>query len=781
MMQSLLNGAVSAKNNDLKAHKESDKIDSTTNNSSQSKLTEEQNSFSKVLKDNIKQDNAAKDTKVINKEKNNADQKAANKSEVDNLNGTSEHISAKVKTSVISDSATNNKVSSGDVKANATANQPIAIDRNTVSNTADAQQTVGLLQINNVENVVKVTTSEIQQELGQKILSPAVDAASLQQPSLANSANINYSTLAGQQNSHDQVAASVTLESDTGADQEINNTHNQQLLLAIQSAQQVNTNVNVSNNEVTGESAAEFDINNQLMYLDGSVATLNTTDINPKIESADVSDMLTSEDIAEVAALAANEMTAPNTPQQSIIDNTGVSTANSILGAQAVNGTQINNQLNASNSNNVTSSNGANSTTGEIDITSQLTSAEEATLSDNSLSANSLSVDSANSHQLQTEKAEPITSGLTKDIAQQNKSITASAVIGPEGIVEPLTAANNSETLKGVDSLGQNIEGQDVVTMEAINSTNVQFTEEGLVDAANINTTANTTVNSTINKESIDNSIEQQKITTKAANANNSALNTGGDGSNNEKNDGSNTLKPMVANNQSQSTAASVSVTTPESEMDPASIEASLQTLKNSEQDDSVGSPIRHESTAAAQAVTDVNGARPNQTSLAQLDKLMAGNQQQQATNNLLQQPLDIQSKQAAAMMGERVMMMISQGKQEVQIRLDPAELGSMFIKVNVQQDQLQLNIQTQAGLSKDIIEQNMPRLREQLAQQGIQLGEANVQQQSQQQGQQQQNNGMNAMSGAATHNNGMVEEEQTALWMPSKVASTDQGIDFYA
>jgi len=125
-------------------------------------------------------------------------------------------------------------------------------------------------------------------------------------------------------------------------------------------------------------------------------------------------------------------------------------------------------------------------------------------------------------------------------------------------------------------------------------------------------------------------------------------------------------------------------------------------------------------------------------------------------------------------------MMMISQGKQEVQIRLDPAELGSMFIKVNVQQDQLQLNIQTQAGLSKDIIEQNMPRLREQLAQQGIQLGEANVQQQSQQQGQQ-QHNGMNAMSGGQTHNNGMDEEDQTAVWMPSKVASTDQGIDFYA
>ena len=803
MMQSLLNGAVSAKNNDLKAHKESDKIDSAANNSSKSKLTEEQNSFSKVLKENIKQDNVATDTKANNKintkDQNNAIQKAANKSEMNSLNGVSESTDVKAKNSAISDSANHNKAPSGDIKTNVTTKKSVAIDSNITSNTAETKQMLGLLQKNNAGDAIKVTTSEIQQELGQKILSPSMDAASLQQPSLANSANINYSALTGQQNNSEQMTASGDSDAQTDADQEINNTQNQQLLLAIQSAQQVNTKVNVSNNEVTGESAAEFDINNQLMYLDGSEATLNTTDINPKIESTDASDMLTSEDIAEVAALAANVMTAQNTPQQNMINNAGVNTADFVAGEQVVTGAQGNNELNISNSNNgsnvvnnnVVTSNGTKSTTAEVNIASQLASTEGSSLSDNTLSANplpanSLSANSTDSNELQTEKVDPIISALTKDNTQQNKSITTPATsmletIGAENVVEPLTAANNSQALKVADSLGQSVDEQEPVTIETINSTNAQLTEDIPVDVVNVNATKNTAVNSTINKESIDNNIEQQKITTKAANTSNSALNTGGDGSNNEKNDQSSSLKPMAASNQSQPIAANVSGTTPESETDPASIEAALQTLKKSEQDDSAGSPIRHESTAAAQAVTDVNGARPNQTSLAQLDKLMAGNQQQQATNNLLQQPLDIQSKHAAAMMGERVMMMISQGKQEVQIRLDPAELGSMFIKVNIQQDQLQLNIQTQAGLSKDIIEQNMPRLREQLAQQGIQLGEANVQQQSQQQGQQQQNNGMNAMSGRQTHNNGMVEEEQTAVWMPSKVASTDQGIDFYA
>ncbi|MEG3754601.1 flagellar hook-length control protein FliK [Psychromonas arctica] len=196
---------------------------------------------------------------------------------------------------------------------------------------------------------------------------------------------------------------------------------------------------------------------------------------------------------------------------------------------------------------------------------------------------------------------------------------------------------------------------------------------------------------------------------------------------------------------------------------------------------DSTLPTLKVEGQALTQTVMDVNGAKPIQTSIIQSDKLVSMNQHMQATNNLLQEPLDIQSKQAAHMMGERVMMMLSEGKQEVQIRLDPAELGSMFIKVQVQQDQVQLNIQTQASLSKDIIDQNMPRLREQLAQQGIQLGDANVEQQSQQQQQSEQRQSMQAMNSRSASHTDIVEDNSTAIWMPSKIASNEQGIDYYA
>ena len=214
---------------------------------------------------------------------------------------------------------------------------------------------------------------------------------------------------------------------------------------------------------------------------------------------------------------------------------------------------------------------------------------------------------------------------------------------------------------------------------------------------------------------------------------------------------------------------------------DTSKIEAALQAISGSDHVDSLSATVKNEGVMTTQSIADVNGLKPSQTSALQLDRVLTGNQQTQTMNNSLQEPLDIQSKQAATMMGERVMMMISQGKQEVNIRLDPAELGSMHIKIHVQQDQVQLHIQTQVGLSKEVIEQNMPRLREQLAQQGIQLGEANVEQQSQQQGQQQNNQQVGKANRQSVNGQEGIDEGQTAVWTQSKIASVDQGIDYYA
>jgi flagellar hook-length control protein FliK len=146
-----------------------------------------------------------------------------------------------------------------------------------------------------------------------------------------------------------------------------------------------------------------------------------------------------------------------------------------------------------------------------------------------------------------------------------------------------------------------------------------------------------------------------------------------------------------------------------------------------------------------------------------------------------LQQPIELQAKHASAMVGERILMMLNQGKQEVTIRLDPAELGSMHIKLQIQQDQLQVAIQTQVGQSREIIEQNLPRLREQLAQQGISLGEATVEQQS---GQQQSNAQDADQKNSTNQKSSSLEDvsvEEQSEWLTTQIPLSAQGIDYYA
>jgi len=162
------------------------------------------------------------------------------------------------------------------------------------------------------------------------------------------------------------------------------------------------------------------------------------------------------------------------------------------------------------------------------------------------------------------------------------------------------------------------------------------------------------------------------------------------------------------------------------------------------------------------------------------LNQAVSSNLTPALQSNVLQQPLDLQAKQASAMVGERILMMIGQGKQEVTIRLDPAELGSMHIKLQVQQDQLQVAIQTQVGQSRDILEQNLPRLREQLAQQGINLGETSVEQQSQQ-------NSSNSNEPQGTSETGQSSDlgDEPSLdqseWLTTQIPLPAQGIDYYA
>lgn len=111
---------------------------------------------------------------------------------------------------------------------------------------------------------------------------------------------------------------------------------------------------------------------------------------------------------------------------------------------------------------------------------------------------------------------------------------------------------------------------------------------------------------------------------------------------------------------------------------------------------------------------------------------------------------LNLQQQDAAGQLRERVQLMVRQNIQVAEIRLDPAELGQMQIRINLQQEQASVQFIVQQQHAKELLEQQMPRLRELLQQQGIQLGEGQVQQHSRQQ----QGNGDGSSRPGQTANN---------------------------
>ncbi|MBL0592520.1 flagellar hook-length control protein FliK [Aeromonas veronii] len=149
---------------------------------------------------------------------------------------------------------------------------------------------------------------------------------------------------------------------------------------------------------------------------------------------------------------------------------------------------------------------------------------------------------------------------------------------------------------------------------------------------------------------------------------------------------------------------------------------------------------------------------------------------------------LKLASQEAPAELHQKVNVMLAEKLQQAEIQLDPLGLGKMKIQIQMGADsQANVHFVVQHGQTREMLEQAMPRLRDMLAGQGIQLGQTQVQQQSQQQQQQGQPtfNGQGQQgqsSGQPRSGNGLVEGEFTTSNPSLLVESTNgSGIDFYA
>jgi len=142
-------------------------------------------------------------------------------------------------------------------------------------------------------------------------------------------------------------------------------------------------------------------------------------------------------------------------------------------------------------------------------------------------------------------------------------------------------------------------------------------------------------------------------------------------------------------------------------------------------------------------------------------------------------QAINIIKSDAAKMLQERVSALLNINNKEAEIRLDPPEMGSMQIRIRSDAEQAQINFVVQNQQAKEALEQSMPRLREMLAQQGIELGESSIQQGSPEQQDGQSGQGQGQFAG-----NQQTDEQQPEVSAQSSETSRQQSsssIDYYA
>ncbi|MDF3125798.1 flagellar hook-length control protein FliK [Rheinheimera sp. 1928-s] len=152
--------------------------------------------------------------------------------------------------------------------------------------------------------------------------------------------------------------------------------------------------------------------------------------------------------------------------------------------------------------------------------------------------------------------------------------------------------------------------------------------------------------------------------------------------------------------------------------------------------------------------------------------------EQSQKPLDPLGQKLNLIQPEASNQLKEKMLMMVKDKVHTAEIRLDPSELGSMQIKISLQQDQMSVQFMVQQGNAKELMEQQMPKLKELLQQQGIELSQGSVQQQNQSssgQGGGRRTAGGHAVGTAA---DGSEQGNDPAL-MPKK--NPDRVVDYYA
>lgn len=148
-----------------------------------------------------------------------------------------------------------------------------------------------------------------------------------------------------------------------------------------------------------------------------------------------------------------------------------------------------------------------------------------------------------------------------------------------------------------------------------------------------------------------------------------------------------------------------------------------------------------------------------------------------QATLSLPVQP-NMQNPAWSQVMSSRVVYMAKEGIQQAELRMNPANLGPVEVKLHVQNDQASVTFLAQQGATREALEQALPRLRESFAESGLQLANAEVGEHQHQQQEQSEQAGDSHIFAQASGQDDDIENE-TVETVSSEEVSV--GLSLYA
>ena len=163
--------------------------------------------------------------------------------------------------------------------------------------------------------------------------------------------------------------------------------------------------------------------------------------------------------------------------------------------------------------------------------------------------------------------------------------------------------------------------------------------------------------------------------------------------------------------------------------------------------------------------------------SVGETTRLQVETQHSQQQTQQIDKAVNFHTPEGKQQINEKIRWMVNARQSMAEIRLDPPELGSMQVRVNVSGDAASVSFVVQSQVARDAIADAMPKLREMLSEQGIDLGEAFVQQQDRQNQHDAQEQGF----ASGQHEGFDFDDEESTVIEQRVTRDMKGGVDAYA